>query len=90
MTLVIMHCVLLQKEEVENALRVCDMNMDEALNMLSPLRTSNMDGWRNRHEDHYDHQPFPGQRFPTGPSTPMSFPSVSFIFLLHCHLFAYF
>lgn len=62
---------------MENALRLREMNMDEALDILSPMRSSNMDGWRTRHDDHYDHQPFPGQRFPTGPSTPMSFASVS-------------
>lgn len=66
-----------QKEDVENALRLRDMNPDEALEILGPLRNPNMDGWRGRHEDHYDHQQYPGQRFPTGPAGQMNFPPVS-------------
>lgn len=50
------------------------MILEEALDLLSVQR----DGWRARHDEHFDHQnsgPFPGQRFgPTGPSTQMQFP----------------
>ncbi|KAF5283611.1 hypothetical protein FQR65_LT13817 [Abscondita terminalis] len=66
-----------KKEDVENALRMRDMNMEDALDMLSAVRSASIDSWRNRHEDHYDHQgsgQFPGQRFPTGPSGQMPFP----------------
>lgn len=56
------------------------MNPDEALEILGPLRNPNMDGWRGRHEDHYDHQQYPGQRFPSGPAGQMNFPPVSNIF----------
>lgn len=45
-----------------------EMNMEEALDILSPMRNSR-DGWASRHDDHYDHPPFPGQRFPPGPAT---------------------
>ncbi|XP_023022577.2 trinucleotide repeat containing adaptor protein gawky isoform X1 [Leptinotarsa decemlineata] len=55
-----------KKEDVENALRIRDMNIEEALELLSPLR--NRDGWGMRHDDHYDHSPFNCQRFPPGPS----------------------
>ena len=48
------------------------MNNEDALEILS----RNPDGWRNRHDDHYDHQQFPGQRFPSGPPGQMSFPQV--------------
>ncbi|CAH0563591.1 unnamed protein product [Brassicogethes aeneus] len=60
-----------KKEEVENALRMRDMNVEEALELLSsPMRGG--DGWRSRHDDHYDHlgNQFGGggnQRFPGGP-----------------------
>lgn len=60
-----------KKEEVENALRLRDMNYEEALDILSPMR--NPDSWRRNHEDHYDHQQFP-QRFPSGPTGQMPFP----------------
>lgn len=81
-----------KKEEVENALRLSDMNLDDALDMLSPVRTA-VDSWRNngggsvtgpgRHDEHsYDHNnsgPY-GQRFgPGGPGGQMQFPPVSFI-----------
>ncbi|XP_018569055.1 protein Gawky isoform X3 [Anoplophora glabripennis] len=56
-----------KKEEVENALRMREMNMEEALDVLSPMR-NNRDGWASRHDDHYDHPPFAGQRFPPGPA----------------------
>lgn len=46
--------------------------MDEALDLLSTLRNTRVDGWGSRHDDHFDHPPFAGQRFPTGPSTQMS------------------
>lgn len=60
------------------------MNVEEALDMLSLSRPGNMDscGWPRRHEDHYEHQQFPGQRFPSGPSTQMSFPPVSTFYLV--------
>ncbi|XP_022916638.1 protein Gawky [Onthophagus taurus] len=63
-----------KKEDVENALRMRDMNMDDALDMLGTLRNQNLDGWRGRHDDHYDHPQFAGQRFPTGPAAQMNFP----------------
>ncbi|KAB0794077.1 hypothetical protein PPYR_13697 [Photinus pyralis] len=66
-----------KKDDVETALRNRDMNMEDALDMLSSVRGGNIDSWRTRHEDHYDHQgaaPFPGQRFPNGPSGQMPFP----------------
>ncbi|XP_018330621.1 protein Gawky isoform X2 [Agrilus planipennis] len=67
-----------KKEDAESALRIREMNMDDALDMLSTLRSAaGMESWRGRHEDHYDHQatgPFPGQRFPTGPTAQMPFP----------------
>lgn len=69
-----------KKEDVENALRVRDMNMEDALDMLSSMRGGNIDSWRTRHDDHYDHQgsgQFPAQRFPTGPGQ-MPFPPVSY------------
>lgn len=56
-----------QKEDVENALRMREMNMEEALDILSPMR-NNRDGWPSRHDDHYDHLPFAGQRFAPGPA----------------------
>lgn len=59
---------MFQKEEVENALRMREMNIEEALDVLSPMR-NNRDGWASRHDDHYDHPPFAGQRFPPGPAT---------------------
>ncbi|KAK9888232.1 hypothetical protein WA026_000500 [Henosepilachna vigintioctopunctata] len=62
-----------KKEDVENALRLRDMNFEEALDMLSPLR--NQEAWRRGDDDHFDHQPFPGQgRFASGPAGQMSFP----------------
>ncbi|XP_045477567.1 protein Gawky isoform X3 [Harmonia axyridis] len=62
-----------KKEDVENALRLRDMNFDEALDILSPLR--NQEAWRRADDDHFDHQQFPGQgRFTSGPSGQMSFP----------------
>ncbi|XP_015838344.1 protein Gawky isoform X3 [Tribolium castaneum] len=60
-----------KKEDVETALRRGDMNYEDALEILG---SRNPDGWRNRHDDHYDHQQFPGQRFPSGPPGQMSFP----------------
>ncbi|XP_049826803.1 protein Gawky isoform X2 [Aethina tumida] len=53
-----------KKEDIEVALRMRDMNYDEAMEMLGPLRR---DGWGGRHDDHYDHSQFSGQRFPSGP-----------------------
>lgn len=44
-----------------------EMNVEEALDILSPMR-NNRDGWATRHDDHYDHPPFAGQRFPPGPA----------------------
>ena len=67
----------LQKEDVENALRHRDMNMDEALDLLDIARRQNIESWRGRHDDHYDHQQFPSQRYPSGPSSQMGFPHVS-------------
>lgn len=62
----------LQKEDVENALRMRGMNMDEALDLLTPLRNNrDTGGWGARHEDHYEHPPF-GQRFPTGPGSQLT------------------
>lgn len=48
------------------------MNMDEALDLLSSMRNARVDGWGARHEEHFDHPPFAGQRFPTGPSAQLS------------------
>ncbi|XP_017786901.1 PREDICTED: protein Gawky isoform X2 [Nicrophorus vespilloides] len=64
-----------KKEDAEHALRVRDMNMEEALDFLNTsVRNPSMDGWNRRHEDHYDHQQFPGQRgFPSGPSAQLNF-----------------
>lgn len=56
---------------METALRRGDMNYEDALEFLG---SRNPDAWRNRHDDHYDHQQFPGQRFPSGPPGQMSFP----------------
>lgn len=70
----------LQKEDVENALRMRDMNFDEALEMLGPLRNPNMDSWRGRHEEPYEHQQFSAQRFSSGPTGQMNFPTVSIFF----------
>lgn len=67
----------LQKEDVENALRHRDMNMDEALDLLDIARRQNIESWRGRHDDHYDHQQFTNQRYPSGPSSQMGFPHVS-------------
>lgn len=69
---------------MENALRLRDMNVDEAMDVLCSVNrgTAGIDSWRSRHEDHYDHQnsgQFPGQRFPSGGQMP--FPPVR-IFLL--------
>ncbi|XP_044759265.1 protein Gawky isoform X3 [Coccinella septempunctata] len=62
-----------KKEDVENALRLRDMNFDEALDFLSPLRKQ--EAWRRADDDHFDHQQFPGQgRFTSGPPGQMSFP----------------
>lgn len=54
---------------MENALRLRDMNIEEALDILSPMRNGrSSDGWGSvRHDDHYDHPPFASQRFPPGP-----------------------
>ncbi|KAG5874249.1 hypothetical protein JTB14_027715 [Gonioctena quinquepunctata] len=60
-----------KKEDVENALRLREMNVEEALDLLSPLR-NNRDGWGTRHDDHYDHPPFSCQRFPPGPGAQLS------------------
>lgn len=67
----------MQKEDVENALRLRDMSFEDALEMLGPLRNPNMDSWRGRHDEPYEHQQYAGQRFPTGPSGQMNFPTVS-------------
>ncbi|KAH1016898.1 hypothetical protein HUJ04_008053, partial [Dendroctonus ponderosae] len=50
------------KEEVENALRARDMNVDDALEFLSPIRARGNDGWGSggRHDDHFEHNQFPG------------------------------
>ncbi|XP_050301424.1 protein Gawky isoform X2 [Anthonomus grandis grandis] len=64
-----------KKDDVENALRMREMNMEEALELLSPLRRGGGDGWGAGapHDDHFEHNQFPGaaQRFaglggPTG------------------------
>ncbi|XP_066140474.1 protein Gawky isoform X2 [Euwallacea fornicatus] len=51
-----------KKEDVENALRVREMNVEDALEFLSPLRGRGNDGWSagGRHEDHFEHNQFPG------------------------------
>lgn len=50
-----------QKEDVENALRMREMNVEEALEFLSPLRTrGNEWGSAGRHDDHFEHNQFPG------------------------------
>ncbi|KAF7266603.1 hypothetical protein GWI33_020105 [Rhynchophorus ferrugineus] len=51
-----------KKEEVEHALRIRDMNMEEALDLLSPVRARGNDGWgiSSRHDDHFDHSQYPG------------------------------
>lgn len=54
------------------------MNVEDALEILSNSRTPNND-WNKPHVDYYDGQYFPGQRCPTGPSTQMGFPPVSFL-----------
>ncbi|XP_044734259.1 protein Gawky isoform X2 [Chrysoperla carnea] len=76
-----------KKEDAENALRLRDMNLDDALDILSPLRPS-VDTWRNstggsasavggRHDEHgYDHAnagPY-GQRFGPGGPGQIQFP----------------
>lgn len=61
-----------KKEDVENALRMREMNMEEALDLLSPMRNNRDGGWGSRHDDHYDHPPFIGQRFPPGPAAQLS------------------
>ncbi|XP_060522556.1 protein Gawky isoform X3 [Cylas formicarius] len=66
-----------KKEDVENALRMREMNFDEALDMLSLPRNRTDPGWMSRHDDHYDHPQFPAmgaQRgFPNvGPANPLS------------------
>lgn len=64
--------MILQKEDVERALRLREMNMDEALDLLSSMHNIRVEGWVSRHEDHFDHPPFAGQRFPAGPSAQLS------------------
>lgn len=59
------------------------MNFDEALEMLGPLRNPNMDSWRGRHEEPYEHQQFSAQRFSSGPSGQMNFPTVRSNLFLH-------
>ncbi|GJQ80904.1 hypothetical protein Trydic_g4721 [Trypoxylus dichotomus] len=66
-----------KKEDVENALRNREMNIEEAVDMLGNRNQNLVDSWRGRHEDHYEHQQFSGQRFPTGPTTQMNFPPLS-------------
>ncbi|XP_056642244.1 protein Gawky isoform X1 [Diorhabda sublineata] len=62
-----------KKEDVENALRMRSMNLEEALDLLSPMRNNRgNDGWNARHDDHYEHPPFACQRFPTGPGGQLS------------------
>lgn len=56
------------------------MNIEEAVDMLGSRNPNLVDSWRGRHEDHYEHQQFSGQRFPTGPTAQMNFPPVSFCF----------
>ncbi|KAI4455914.1 trinucleotide repeat-containing protein [Holotrichia oblita] len=63
-----------KKEDVENALRNREMNIEEAVDMLGSRNPNLVDSWRGRHEDHYEHQQFSGQRFPTGPTAQMNFP----------------
>ncbi|XP_034242779.1 protein Gawky isoform X1 [Thrips palmi] len=41
-----------KKDDVENALRVSNMNLENALEMLNASGRMNMDGWRAGHEDH--------------------------------------
>ncbi|CAG9864079.1 unnamed protein product [Phyllotreta striolata] len=57
-----------KKEDVENALRMRGMNVEEALELLGTLRNNREagGGWAARHDDHYEHPGF-GQRFPGGP-----------------------
>uniref|UniRef100_A0A6P7FND2 Protein Gawky n=1 Tax=Diabrotica virgifera virgifera TaxID=50390 RepID=A0A6P7FND2_DIAVI len=56
------------KEDVENALRLRAMNVEEALDLLSPMRNNRAnDGWNTRHDDHYEHPPFCQRGFSTGP-----------------------
>lgn len=68
--------IFVQKEDAECALRARDMQLDEAVELLSVQRSNSIgDGWRARHDEHFDHQnsgPFPTQRF--GPSAQMPFP----------------
>lgn len=63
-----------KKEDVENALRNREMNIEEAVDMLGSRNPNLVDSWRGRHEDHYEHQQFSGQRFPSGPTAQMNFP----------------
>ncbi|XP_050502788.1 protein Gawky isoform X1 [Diabrotica virgifera virgifera] len=57
-----------KKEDVENALRLRAMNVEEALDLLSPMRNNRAnDGWNTRHDDHYEHPPFCQRGFSTGP-----------------------
>lgn len=75
---------------MENALRLRGMNVEEALDILGSSRnpTGNLD-WRGggRHDDHFEHQQFPGQRFPTGPAAQMGFPPVSIKINVICYFF---
>lgn len=82
--------LLLQKDDVENALRASNMNLEDALEYLNATRTAatvnNMDGWR-RHDidaspfDHTTNQPYPSHRFNPQQQLPFTMPPVSIVFL---------
>lgn len=82
---------LLQKDDIENALRASNMNLEDALEYLNATRAgsnvNNLDGWR-RHEidaspfDHTTNPAFSTHRFNPQQQLPFGVPPVS-IFIDH-------
>lgn len=63
-----------QKEDVETALRVREMNLDEALDVLNTMRRA--DSWGIRHDEHYEPLAHANLKYPMGSNVPLTnFPS---------------
>ncbi len=78
--------IVLQKDDIENALRASGMNLEDALEFLNATRAgstvNNMDGWRRPDIDaspfdHTTNQAYSSHRFNPQQQLPFAIPPVS-------------
>lgn len=75
---------MLQKDDVENALRASNMNLEDALEYLNATRAGSSMEWRRTDIDaspfdHPTNQPYPSQRFNPQQQLPFPMPPVSLL-----------